>query len=89
MRAALQWYRFGDAEPDDAVAACDVLRESMAAWAAQSGSSLLLAIEGDAVLGVGFVTDAGEIMLNYVAPAARFGGVSRALLRALEAGAVA
>jgi len=41
-----------------------------------------------AILGVGSVTDAGEIMLNYVAPAARFRGVSRALLRALEARAV-
>jgi GNAT superfamily N-acetyltransferase len=87
-----------DAAPDDAVAACHVLRESIsrlcvanktpeivAAWAARKGSSLLLAVEGDAVLAVGPVTDAGEIMLNYVAPDARFRGVSRALLRALEA----
>ena len=101
-----------DAAPEDAVAACHVLRESIsrlcvadhrndpailnpwlsnktpeivAASAAQTGSSLLLAVEGDAILGVGSVTDAGEIMLNYVAPAARFRGVSRALLRALEA----
>ena len=42
-------------------------------------------MEGDAVLAVGSVTDAGEITLNYVAPDARFRGVSRALLRALEA----
>ena len=31
------------------------------------------------ILAVGSVTDAGEITLNYVAPAARFRGVSRAL----------
>ena len=62
--------------------------EIVAAWAVQKGSSLLLAIEGDAVLGVGSVTDAGEITLNYVAPVARFRGVSRALLKALEARAV-
>jgi hypothetical protein len=95
-----------DAAPDDAVAACRVLRESIArlcvadhgndpailnawlanktpeivaAWAVLKGSSLLLAVEGDAVLGVGSVTDAGEIMLNHVAPAARFRGVSRGL----------
>ncbi|MEH2608999.1 GNAT family N-acetyltransferase [Bradyrhizobium sp. AZCC 1693] len=61
----------------------------MAAWAVQKGNSLLLAIEGDAVLGVGSVTDPGEITLNYVAPDARFRGVSRALLKALEARAVA
>jgi GNAT superfamily N-acetyltransferase len=103
------------AEPDEAVAACHVLRESIsrlcvadhhndpailnawlanktpeteAGWAVQEGNSLLLAVEGDAVLGVGSVTDAGEIKLNYVAPDARFRGVSRALLKALEARAV-
>ena len=62
--------------------------EIVAAWATQKGNSLLLAVEGDAVLAVGSVTDAGEITLNYVAPAARFRGVSRALLSALEARAV-
>ncbi|MEH2497669.1 GNAT superfamily N-acetyltransferase [Bradyrhizobium sp. AZCC 1678] len=60
----------------------------VAAWARQPGNSLLLAVEGDAILGVGSVTDAGEITLNYVAPGARFRGVSRALLSALEARAV-
>jgi GNAT superfamily N-acetyltransferase len=62
--------------------------ETVAAWIGQKGNSLLLAVEGDAVLAVGSVTDAGEITLNYVAPAARFRGISRALLRALEAKAV-
>jgi GNAT superfamily N-acetyltransferase len=62
--------------------------EIVAGWAVQEGNSLLLAIEGDAVLGVGSVTDAGEITLNYVAPHARFRGVSRALIRALEARAM-
>ena len=59
--------------------------EIVAGWAKQSGNSLLVAVEGDVVLGVGSVTDAGEITLNYVAPEARFRGVSRALLGALEA----
>ncbi|XSC46662.1 GNAT family N-acetyltransferase [Bradyrhizobium sp. RDT10] len=107
--------RIWDAAPEDAVAACHVLRESIfrlcvadhgndpailnawlanktpetvVAWAIQPGNSLLLAVEGDAILGVGSVTDAGEITLNYVAPDARFRGVSRALLSALEARAV-
>jgi GNAT superfamily N-acetyltransferase len=101
-----------DATPDDAEAACDVLRRSIselcvadhrddpailgawlgnkrpdivAAWARQPGNSLLVAVDGDAILAVGSVTDAGEITLNYVAPDARFRGVSRALLAALEA----
>jgi GNAT superfamily N-acetyltransferase len=59
--------------------------EIVAGWAKQPGNSLLVAAEGNVVLGVGSVTDAGEITLNYVAPEARFRGVSRALLGALEA----
>src|SRR5262245_80499 len=104
-----------DATPEDADAACRVLRQSIsqlcvadhrndpailnawlankkpeivASWAAQEGNSLLLAVESDAVLAVGSVTDAGQITLNYVAPHARFRGVIRALLSALEARAI-
>ena len=58
--------------------------EIVAAWASQPGNSLMVAVEGDTILAVGSVTDGGEITLNYVAPAARFRGVSRAMLRALE-----
>jgi GNAT superfamily N-acetyltransferase len=58
--------------------------ESVASWIA-SGNHLLLAVERDIILGVGSVTNAGEITLNYVSPDARFRGVSRALLGALEA----
>jgi len=61
----------------------------VASWIAQPGNSLLVAIEQDAILAVGAVTDAGEITLNYVSPDARFRGVSRALLGALEARAAA
>ena len=62
--------------------------EIVAGWASQPENSLLVAVEGEAILAVGSVTDAGEITLNYVAPNARFRGVSRALLSALEARAV-
>ena len=58
--------------------------EMVAACASRPGNSLVLAVEGDAIQAVGSLTDAGEITLNYVAPDARFRGVSRALLRALE-----
>jgi GNAT superfamily N-acetyltransferase len=101
-----------DATPDDAEAACAVLRASIsrlcgadhgndpailsrwlgnktpeivAGWARQPGNSLLVAVDGNAVLAVGSVTDDGEITLNYVAPQARFRGISRAMLAALEA----
>jgi GNAT superfamily N-acetyltransferase len=104
-----------DATPDDAEAACDIVRRSIselcvadhgndpailgawlrnktpaivAGWASQPGNSLLVAVEGEAILAVGAVTDAGEITLNYVAPDARFRGVSSALLSALEARAL-
>ncbi len=51
-------------------------------------NSVLVAVEDDAILAVGAVTDAGRVTLNYVSPDARFRGVSRALLRALEARAI-
>jgi GNAT superfamily N-acetyltransferase len=59
--------------------------EIVAGWAMAPASSLLIATEGGAILAVGAVRDSGEITLNYVAPAARFRGVSSALLAALEA----
>ena len=62
--------------------------DNVAAWATAVGSSLLVAIEDDSILAVGGVKDDGEITLNYVAPGARFRGVSTALLKALEARAV-
>jgi len=54
-------------------------------WIAQPDNSLLVAVEDGSILAVGSVTDAGQITLNYVSPDARFRGVSRALLSALEA----
>jgi GNAT superfamily N-acetyltransferase len=104
-----------DATPDDALAACTVLRRSIAelceadhrndpailarwlgnktvenfvSWLEQPDNSLLVAAETGAILAVGSVTDSGTIGLNYVSPDARFRGVSRALLCALETRAV-
>ena len=59
--------------------------ENVATWIARPDASLLVAVEDGAIAAVGMVTDAGEITLNYVSPEARFRGVSRALLAALEA----
>jgi GNAT superfamily N-acetyltransferase len=58
--------------------------EIVASWIAQPGNSVLVAVEGSGILAVGSVTDKGEITLNYVWPDARFRGISRALLAALE-----
>jgi hypothetical protein len=62
--------------------------EIVASWIASPNNSLLVAVEGCAILAVGSVTNAGEITLNYISPDARFRGVSRALLAALEARAI-
>jgi GNAT superfamily N-acetyltransferase len=62
--------------------------EIVASWIGQGGSSVFVAVEAGVILAVGSVTDSGEITLNYVSPDARFRGVSRALLGALETRAV-
>ena len=60
--------------------------EIIAGWIARTDNSVLVAVDDDdSILAVGSVTDAGEITLIYVSPQARFRGVSRALLAALEA----
>jgi len=100
-----------DAVPQDAGAACRVLRRSItelcvadhhndpeilqawlankqpdivASWIAKPENSVLVAVQGEVIVAVGAVTEAGEIRLNYVSPDARIRGVSRALLKALE-----
>ncbi len=62
--------------------------QHFAAWILQSDNSVLVAVEGDTIIAVGAVTDQGEITSNYVSPDARFRGVSRALMGALEARAL-
>lgn len=59
--------------------------EHWATWIAREDAVLLLAVRGIEVAGVGAATFSGEILLNYVHPEARFAGVSKALLAALEA----
>jgi GNAT superfamily N-acetyltransferase len=58
--------------------------EIFKSWIVQPDNSVLVAIENNTIIAVGSVTDRGEITLNYVLPAVRFRGVSRALLTALE-----
>jgi GNAT superfamily N-acetyltransferase len=106
----ISWMKIRDAVPEDAEAACETMRRSIAELCAadhhddpgilgrwlsnktpdifkswiKPSNSLLVAVEDGRVLGVGCVTDAAEITLNYVSPDARFRGVSSALLEALE-----
>jgi GNAT superfamily N-acetyltransferase len=60
----------------------------VASWIAQPGRSLLVAVERGTIVAVGSIHNTGNITLNYVSPDARFRGVSRALLEALEARAI-
>jgi GNAT superfamily N-acetyltransferase len=62
--------------------------EIVASWIAAPNNSVLVAVERGTILAVGSVTNAGEVTLNYVSPDARFRGVSRALLRAIEGRAI-
>lgn len=59
--------------------------ENWAKWVAMDDAVLLVADRDGAVVGVGSTTLQGMILLNYVHPEARFSGVSKALLAALEA----
>jgi GNAT superfamily N-acetyltransferase len=56
--------------------------ENLRRWIAQS--HVFVAVEHDRILGVGAITRSGQVTLNYVAPDARWRGVSKALLRRLE-----
>jgi GNAT superfamily N-acetyltransferase len=58
--------------------------ENVKAWIEDEGNRVLVAVEGDDLLAVGAVRNDGEITLNYVSPDARFKGISRAMLAALE-----
>src|SRR5271166_1926749 len=104
-------WTFRAARPDEAEAACAVLRRSIEelcradhtgdpailgpwlanktpahvkAWIMANPMGFLAAVGQDGLAGVGLVSDTGEIRLNYVAPWARFRGVSKGLLRAME-----
>lgn len=62
--------------------------EAFRGWLVQPDNSLMVATDDERIVAVGSVTDRGEITLNYVSPDARFRGISRALLAALERRAV-
>lgn len=60
-------------------------RENVRLWICTPGQRLVIAEENGEILGVGAGTATGEVTLNYVSPDARYRGVSKAILSALEA----
>ncbi len=58
---------------------------NVAAMLANTDMMMFVADAGEAILTVGAITRAGDIALNYVAPEARFSGVSKLMLARLEA----
>ena len=63
--------------------------EIVGSWIGRPAHPMLVAVEDDRILGVGSVNEAGTITLNYVSPDARFRGVSKAMIAALESRALA
>lgn len=59
--------------------------ETVRSWVDTPDMRILVAEENGVILGVASASRAGKITLNYVAPEARFQGVSKALLTSLEA----
>ncbi len=58
--------------------------EQVRGWIETNAAGVLVGIGLDGIGGVGAVVPDGTIVLNYVAPWARFCGVSKGMMRALE-----
>jgi hypothetical protein len=58
--------------------------EHVTAWIDPNPIGFIVGVGPDGIVGVGSVVASGEIQLNYVAPSARFTGVSKGLLHAME-----
>jgi GNAT superfamily N-acetyltransferase len=71
------------ANPDNAIFVA-VRAGAVKARAVEAGAVEAGAVDTGAVVAAGCVTQGGNILLNYVSPAARFRGVSKALMQALE-----
>jgi GNAT superfamily N-acetyltransferase len=56
--------------------------DNMRQWIASH--TVLVAVEGERIIGVAAVRTSGEVFLNYVAPEARFQGASKCLMQAIE-----
>jgi GNAT superfamily N-acetyltransferase len=86
IRRSITELCYADHQDDDSTLAlwlANKTAENMNRWIAQH--HVFVAAEGDVILGVGAIRSSGEIILNYVAPDARFRGISKAILAQLEA----
>jgi GNAT superfamily N-acetyltransferase len=63
--------------------------ETFREWLAGTDQTVLVAERDGALVAIGCFRRPDELLLNYVAPEARFSGVSKAMLAALEAGLMA
>jgi len=63
--------------------------ERVAVWILDNPDGFLIVTGARGIGGVGAVSVSGEIMLNYVSPAARFQGISSLLMAAMERVALA
>jgi GNAT superfamily N-acetyltransferase len=54
-------------------------------WIETNPGGVIVAADPDGIAGVGTVLPDGRIAVNYVAPRARFRGISKALIGAMEA----
>lgn len=62
--------------------------ENVSAWFASKENFSVVAVSGQQVVGVGLLTENGNLALCYVLPEVRFTGAGKALLRAMESHAV-
>jgi GNAT superfamily N-acetyltransferase len=63
--------------------------ENVRSWILHPNNRVFVAAENGVIVGVGAVTEQGELTLNYVSPETRFKGVSKAILSRIELEAIA
>ncbi|MFK7838430.1 MAG: GNAT family N-acetyltransferase [Sulfitobacter sp.] len=87
VRQSISDLCFADHE-DDAQEIADWLsnktEETWVAWLTRRDATVLVAEKANKIVGVGMINHDREVLLNYVRPDARFTGVSKAILEALE-----
>ncbi|MBY3075641.1 GNAT family N-acetyltransferase [Rhizobium laguerreae] len=88
LRQSITQLCSADHHDDDAEIAIWLSNKTAGSWAAWincDDATVLVAELAGNIVGVGMVDAQGEILLNYAHPDARFKGISKAILLALEA----
>lgn len=87
VRASIEQLCQIDHDDDPAVLAAWLANkqpDTVRAWIESNPGGVFVACQADAIGGAAAILPDGHIVLNYVAPWARFQGVTRALLQAME-----